>query len=103
MELKMISKNIFVSVIEPGFYHTGFNQVMLSKNIDLLQKNSSYKEELLGIAVLENKLCRILEKESYDSIVNKIEDAIISSHPKKIYRNPFSQVMITKIYQLFFK
>lgn len=102
-ELLWISKNITITVIEPGFYHTGFNQVMLFNKYDWMKKNSPFEKKLFYMAQIEEKICRILEKERYDSIVNKIEEAIITSKPKRIYRAPFSHVLIAKLYQIFFR
>lgn len=38
LELQLLRKNIDVILIEPGLYHTGFNQVMMEKGIDVAKK-----------------------------------------------------------------
>ncbi len=45
-EIKLISKNIKISLIEPGMYHTGFNQVMLENKYDWMSINSYFEEQL---------------------------------------------------------
>lgn len=95
-ELHMIS-DIKVSIIEPGFYNTGFNQVMFeNKNI-----NRYFKDQLEIINTKQSFIHRYIEKKNLNSIVNKIVSCIDSKNPKLIYRAPFSQVIYAKIYSLF--
>lgn len=97
-ELNKIS-NIKVSMIEPGFYDTGFNQVMFdNKDIDLyfshLKNQINQEQEFIH---------RWIEKKNLNSIVKKIIKCIDSENPKFIYRAPFSQVVFSKLYTLFFQ
>ena len=97
-ELKMIS-NIDVCLIEPGFYDTGFNQVMFdNKDIDLY-----FKEIKEYINKSQDFIRRWIEKKNLNSIVFKIINCIDSKHPRFIYRAPCSQVIFSKIYCLFFQ
>ena len=41
-ELKIIKTNITISLIEPGAYHTGFNQVMIDNKDKYLNKNGLF-------------------------------------------------------------
>lgn len=97
-ELKMIS-NIKVSIIEPGFYNTGFNQIMF-ENKDI---NKYFKEQLNIINKKQFFIHKYIEKKNLNSIANKIVCCIESDHPKFIYRAPFSQVIFAKMYSLFFE
>lgn len=99
-ELKLISDKIKVILIEPGFYHTGFNQVMLDNKYDWMIKQSYFKGKLNDIRKKENLMLSILEKRNLNSITNKIIDAINNPNPKFIYRAPLSQVIGAKIYQI---
>ena len=101
-ELKLISKNIKISLIEPGAYKTGFNDVMLENKYKYLNKSIYFKNSEFRIRKKESKLFRFIEQYKLNSIVNKIEDAIISDNPKFIYRAPFIQSLIKKIETLFF-
>ena len=73
-ELKLISKNIKISLVE-----TGFNTIKK-----------------------ESKIFRFIEKHNLNLIVNKIEDAIMSDKPKFIYRVSFLQALFKKIEILLF-
>lgn len=97
-ELKMIS-NIKVCLIEPGFYNTGFNQVMFdNKNID-----AYFKELKDKINREQDFIHNFIEKKKLDSIVKQIVLCINSSNPKFIYRAPMSQVLCSRLYRLFFQ
>ena len=96
-ELKLISKNIKISLIEPGAYKTGFNDVMLENKYNYLNKSIYFKNKESSIRKKESKFFRFIEQYNLNSIVNKIEDAIMSDNPKFIYRAPFLQSVIKKI------
>lgn len=97
-ELKCITKNIKIVLIEPGMYHTGFNQVMLENKYDNMDL---FKDEINLIRKKENLFFNLIEKKNLDSIVNKIYNAVISDDSKFIYRAPLFQVIGVKLYQLF--
>ena len=99
-ELKLISDNIKVVLIEPGLYRTGFNQVMLENKYDWMVKKSYFKDKLNDIRNKENLLISLLEKRDLNSITNKIIEAIKDENPKFIYRAPISQVIGAKVYQV---
>lgn len=100
-ELKLLNTNIKVVLIEPGMYHTGFNQVMLENKYDWMREKSYFENELNLIKKRENLFFGILEKHKLNSIVSKIEKAVEKEKPKFIYRAPFLQVMGAKLYQIF--
>lgn len=100
-ELKIINDNIKVVLIEPGLYHTGFNQVMLNNKYDFMEQESYFKNELEFIRRKENILFNLLEHNNFNSVVNKIVKAIKKENPKPIYRAPLFQSLGSKIYQLF--
>lgn len=96
-EIKYLSKNIKIKLIEPGMYKTGFNDVMLDNKY---RENSIFKKYYSKINFKEKILFGLLEKRSLNSIVNKICLAIDNKH-KFIYRAPFTQALAAKIYALF--
>ncbi len=100
-ELKLLNNNIKIILIEPGMYHTGFNQVMLENKYDWMQKKSYFENELSLIRKRENLFFGILEKNNLNSIVKKIVKAVESENPKFIYRAPITQVIGAKLYQIF--
>lgn len=97
-ELFFIGTNAKVVLIEPGLYHTGFNQVFLDNKYDDGKYFSDIKEELNNI---EHFLVRLGEKEKLDSIVIEIVKAIEEENPKDVYRAPFIHSKLAKIYSIF--
>jgi short-subunit dehydrogenase len=102
-ELKVINSDLKVILVEPGMYHTGFNQVMLNNKYEWMEKESIFKEELETIRKQESLLTAIMEKKRLNSIVRKIVCAVKSKYPCFIYRAPLSQVILIKMYSLFFE
>lgn len=100
-ELKLLNTNIKIVLIEPGMYHTGFNQVMLENKYDWMSEKSYFKEELDLIRKKENIFFNLFEKKKLNSIVSKIEKSVLEENPKFIYRAPLLQVIGVKLYQLF--
>lgn len=101
-ELSLISDNIKIKLIQPGFYYTGFNQVMFDNKDNYMSIDSYFKKILDDINKVEGSVISVLEKKKLDSIRNKIIDAIKNDNNKFIYRAPFSQELFAKMYSLFF-
>lgn len=97
-ELFFAGTNVKVILIEPGLYHTGFNQVFLDNKYDDGKYFKDIKEELHNV---EHFLVKIAEKKNLDSIVVQIVRAVEEDNPKKVYRAPFIQSKIAKIYSMF--
>lgn len=89
LELCLEKQDISVKLIEPGAYHTGFNQVMLAG----IEYDKTY--------FWMHKLFSCLEKKETRTIVNKMVKAIESSSCKFYYSAPCSQRILAKIYQIF--
>lgn len=98
-ELKLITKNIHISLILPGMYHTGFNQVMLENKYPAM-KNSIFKDKIKEIQSREYLFWNILEHKNLNSISNKVYKAITKKNPKFIYSAPLLQSIGAKLYQL---
>lgn len=96
-ELKLVNKNIKICLIEPGIYLTGFNKYMFMNKYD--NKDTYFKNELELIHMKENLILKLLGQNNFNSIVNKIENAIENDN-KFIYRAPLLQVIGAKIYSL---
>lgn len=102
-ELELINANIDIVMIEPGFYHTGFNQVMFQNKYEWMDIDTYFQNCIDLIHKRERFIEKYIEKKNLDSITNKIVKAINSKHPDFIYRSPFSQVLFSKIYQLLYE
>ncbi|MBS7020936.1 MAG: SDR family NAD(P)-dependent oxidoreductase [Firmicutes bacterium] len=101
LETKLLEEKVDVVLIEPGLYHTGFNQVMLENKYPDMEHETYFENQLAWLRTAEGKLFLRLEKQQMDSIAKQIEKAIFSKKPKKIYRAPMSQVLAAKLYELF--
>ena len=96
-ELFFLGTNVKVILIEPGLYHTGFNQVFLDNKYDDGKYFSHIKEELNNV---EHFLVRLGEKERLDSIVIKIVKAVEDEKTKDVYRAPFMQAKLARLYNI---
>lgn len=99
-ELKLINSDIKISIIEPGFYHTGFNQVMFQNKYDWMDVETYFNSCLDIIRKREYFIEKYIEKKNLKSIEKKIMTAIKSKNPDTFYRAPFMQVMFAKINQI---
>lgn len=95
-ELKQLHSNVKVIIIEPGLYHTGFNQVMLENKYD--NEDSIFKDIREDIRVREELIFTALEKHDLKSIVDQVVYAVEDENPKDIYKAPFSHTVMEKIY-----
>ena len=100
-ELKYINSNISISLIEPGAYHTGFNQVMIDNKNKYLEHNNLVYKYREVINKKQRKLFDFIEENNYDSLINKIIKEIESNNPKFKIKAPFIQSFLTKIYVIF--
>lgn len=99
-EMFLMGTNVKVALIEPGLYHTGFNQKFLANKYDDGKYFKDIKKELKTV---EHFVFKSLEKKNLDSIVIQIVRAIEDEKPKSVYRAPFIQSLIGRLYSLFRK
>lgn len=99
-ELELLDVNIDVCLIEPGFYDTGFNQVMFENKYSMMNIDSYFKKEIDILRTRENFIHLFIERKNLDSIVCQIIAAVESSS-HFIYRSPWIQVLFVKLYSLF--
>lgn len=97
LELKLLKNNIKICLIEPGLYKTGFNKLAFDKKYDFMDINSYFQKQIEIIRKSENLFLKLFEKQNLNSIVNKIEKAVIKENPKFIYKAPISQVIFAKM------
>lgn len=96
-ENMLLANNIDVVLVEPGMFHTGFNQYMLSHILD----DQVFKDINENIYRIESALFRIIEKNKLTSIVVKIIKAVEEEKPKRVYRAPLSHFLFCKLYNVF--
>lgn len=102
-ELKMIDSKIQISLIEPGAYRTGFNQVMIQNKEAYLFKDSSFYHKRKEINAWQEKMFSYVEKKNLDSIVRRIVKEVEKPKSKFKIRAPFWQRVGVKLYLLFFR
>lgn len=96
-ELKLITEDIKVKLIEPGIFNTGFNDVMIeNKNQSIYFSNLEPQ-----LTKVEEKLFSIIGHKDTSSIVRKITQAVESNSSRLIYSAPFFQKLGTRIYSFF--
>ena len=97
-EMFLMGTNVKVVLVEPGLYHTGFNQVFLENKYNNGKYFKDIKKELRTV---EQFAFKTFERKKLDSIVVQIVRAVEDKHPKKVYRAPFIQATLVKIYSMF--
>lgn len=96
-EMKVLDKGIQISVIEPGAFHTGFNQSMQSSTLDWMKKDSLFTlEQIEQLDKKENRLFNLIESKSTKSIVDKIITASEAKKPKLRYVAPWIQGVLVR-------
>lgn len=102
-EIREISKNVHISLIEPGAYHTGFNQLNVSKKFEWMDKDSHFSEVIDKIYKRELKQFKLLESDDTSSIVKKIVKAAEAKKPKLRYSSPWWQALGVRVLRVFGK
>ena len=102
LELKTIHSNVKICLIQPGLYHTGFNQVIFGNKYDLIDEKSPFYNIKKSIKKKEEILFKLLERKDLNRIRKKIIKVIEKENPKFITRAPLFQKIGAKLYQIFF-
>lgn len=102
-EVHRVRKNVHISLIEPGGYHTGFNQVNIAKKYDWMHAQSIFFPILDKIKKEEERQFAFTEAKSTKSIVAKIVKATEASRPKLRYSAPWWQAYGTQVLRIFGK
>lgn len=95
-ELKLITNDIKVKLIEPGIFNTGFNDVMIEN-----KKESIYFKDLEpNLTEIEKKLFQLFGHNNNSCIVRKIVKAVESNSNKLVYSSPLFQKIGARLYSL---
>lgn len=101
-ELFLAKAKVKVSLIEPGIYNTGFNDVMLENKNPWFDDSPYFQENHKEISTIMKKFFHLFGKNNNKSIVAKFVKAVEKKKPRKVYRAPFSTRIFVKIYLLLF-
>lgn len=102
-ELHKISDNIHVPLIEPGAYHTGFNQENIAKKYTWMDENSYFYKIIDKIKKEEERYFSLVELKSIESIMKKFVQASEAEKPKLRYSAPWWQDLGVQIMRIFGK
>ena len=98
LELKTLDTRVDIALVEPGLYHTGFNNYV----IDSKYNDDKYFKDVKDILYnLEHAFLFLTEKNDLDSIVIQIVRAVEDKKLKKVYKAPFLQSWLVKVLSLF--
>lgn len=92
-EIHKIAPDIHVSIIEPGAYHTGFNQKNIAKKYTWMMSDSPFSPLLGPIRKKEEWQFKMIEVKSTASIVHKIVKAAEARKPRLRYSAPWWQAL----------
>ena len=101
-ELKYLNDSISITLVEPGAYHTGFNQVMIDNKILFTYKDSKTCRNEENINRLQRNLFRLFEKDDCNDLVKKIIREMEKEKPRFRIRKPVLQGVFLRLYLIFF-
>ena len=100
---KLEKTNIEVGIIEPGSYATGFNMETGNKKYGWMYQDSYFKKYVELIRKVEQKVWKITELDTYDSIIKKYIKVVETKKLKHRYYAPWYQAMGVQILRIFGK
>ncbi len=101
-ELLYLNKNITITLIEPGAYLTGFNQVMIDNKDKFTNFDSKIYRNRKFINRIQRNIFFLVEKKDYTDLVKKVGKEIYKEKPKFRIRRPIIQSVFIKIYLILF-
>jgi short-subunit dehydrogenase len=90
-ELAELDCGVHSVVVEPGAYHTGFNQKMVASKYEWMGAQSYFRDKIPVLKAREERLLALLELRSTRSIVRRIVRATEAEKPRLRYSAPWWQ------------
>lgn len=87
-EIHRVRKNVHISLVEPGGYHTGFNQRNMAKKYEWMDESSLFYPIMDQIKKEEARSFKVTESKSNKSIMSKIVKASEAKKPRLRYSAP---------------
>lgn len=101
-EMDELGKGVHVSVVEPGAYHTGFNQRLNASRFEWMEEGSLFSQQQIErMKASAEKELRWAEQRSTDSIVRKIVAATEARQPKLRYVAPWHFAVLVRLMRVF--
>lgn len=95
LELLYQKINVRVSLILPGAYYTGFNDLMIENKE---KDNYILAKKAHKMTLIQKIYFSLIEKINYNDLTNEIIKQTEKNKPKFIISKPFSQKIFTKLY-----
>lgn len=97
-EVKYQKIDVSISLILPGAYHTGFNDLMIeNKSLD----NYLIKDKAIKMSFYQKIFFSFMEKIDYNDLIYYVVRELEKEKPKFIISRPISQKIFTKLYMIF--
>lgn len=100
-ELKAVDSGVHVSVVEPGAYHTGFNQQMVESRREFMTPESPFAASHEQRLEKDLKQFDFIEEKKLDSIVDAIVQAATVKNPRFRYSRPYIQAWGVRVLRMF--
>lgn len=95
LELLYQELNVSISLILPGAYYTGFNDLMIeNKELD----NYIIKSKALKMTKYQKIMFKLIEKDDFSDLVNEVVKNIEKNKPKYIISRPIGEKLFIKLY-----
>lgn len=95
LELAYQRINVSISLIMPGAYKTGFNDLMIDNKY---KDKLILKEKAVKMTLYQKLLFTFLEQNNYDTLVTKVVFNVEKNKPAFLISEPFSQKIFIKLY-----
>jgi short-subunit dehydrogenase len=102
-ELRKLTKNVHITLVEPGAYHTGFNQKNTAKKFVWMGEGSYFHHIREKLRRQDELTFKLLEIKSVSGIVDKIVKACEAKRPSARYTAPFWQAAGVQLLRVFGK
>jgi short-subunit dehydrogenase len=102
-ELGKVTKNVHVSLVELGGYHTGFNQKNIAKKYEWMGEDSYFNEIIGDIRAQEERYFSRTELTSTKTAVDAVVKAVEARKPKLRYVAPWWQGAFVQLRRIFGK
>lgn len=100
-EMKTLGKGIHVSVVEPGAYHTGFNQRLSDSRFAWMRNGSIFSDAQIAKMKRDaDRTFRWTESKSTASIVKKIVAAAEAKRPRLRYVAPWATALGVRLLRI---
>ncbi len=96
-EMAALGRNVQVAVVEPGAFHTGFNQHLAARKIESMGAQSYFKAHQESERLKGERVVRLIEARDTRPIVTKIVSAAEARKPKLRYVAPWLQGALVRL------